>query len=136
MPDQVVRPVRNEGGVPPVLAAGRYLGEASGPLTMGYGCRPDSVRLPQGSPCGGVRLEDRHPDTKEEQKLPRHQIGQGPLEDDYTELPPRSGDSVPSNIIRLLQGQSHRDCLPEIQSAPTAYGYEGGGTVRYLLIST
>ena len=64
--EQGQRPIRHEGGAFPVLNTGVYLVEVAGPLTIGYGCWPDPGRLPQGSPCGGVRLSDHHRNPKGE----------------------------------------------------------------------
>ena len=86
MPEQVWRPVGNEGRASPVLDVGGYSVEVSGPLTMGYGLWPDPGCLPRESPCRGVFLTDGRPDIKGEQQLLRNQVGRGPLEYNHGDI--------------------------------------------------
>ena len=63
---------------------------------MGEGRRSDTGRLPRGSPCGGVHLTDRCPDTKREHRLLNHRYHRNPVEegDGYTELTPNDVSPV------------------------------------------
>ena len=111
------------------VGGGGNPGGGPGNGQLGKGGRPHSYRLQVRADYRKTSLENCCPPPQVEQRVQRHCIGRGPLEDGVRDNQPPcwDGGTLPRRPPWITCRSGDKAQLPQSQADPEAYGDEGGG---------